>query len=141
MTDETMTIDKQSFKKMLDKNDADEARIIELEKERVKLYTVAIKTLEIIGMAENGKLKIKDGGLNIRNIISGAKPTISLLIHAQFSAKAEEKLRPFLAQFLNFLQVIYPIIHQKKGDLMSLFQGLVGYLANRAYVLAKSITG
>jgi len=109
MTDETMTIDKQSFKKMLDKNDADEARIIELEKERVKLYTVAIKTLEIIGMAENGKLKIKDGGLNIRNIISGAKPTISLLIHAQFSAKAEEKLGEKFAYFQDVIPLFEKI--------------------------------
>lgn len=109
MTDNTMTIDKQSFKKMLDKNDTDEARIIELEKERVKLYVVAIKTLEIIGMAENGKLKIKDGGFSMRSIISGAKPTMSLIIQAQFSEKAEEKLGEKFAYFKDVIPLFEKI--------------------------------
>lgn len=99
MTDETMTIDKQSFKKMLDKSDADEAQIKELLAERKQLYNAAIKTFEVIGMAENGKVKFEKGSFSVMSAVGSVKDILWLIGNAQFSDKAALKLSEKFSYF------------------------------------------
>lgn len=101
----------------IDKNDLNDIlnQIEGLKKERLKLYEAAIKTFEVIGMAENGKIKVKTGGLSFKDVLSGAKGTINLLIQAGFSKKAEEKLAEKFSYFKEMIPLFEKIEKEING--------------------------
>lgn len=115
MAENEIAIDKDDLKNIL--NQIEELKINEANyiKERLKLYEAAIKTFEVIGMAENGKIKVKTGGLSFKDVLSGAKGTINLLIQAGFSKKAEEKLAEKFSYFKEMIPLFEKIEKEING--------------------------
>lgn len=88
---EQITISKDKLNSLLDKIDEKEAEI-------QALYNGSIKVMELVGLAENGKIKsecFEEGANAIGEVIKGGSSIMSLVMQSQtpfIGKKAEAKL-------------------------------------------------
>lgn len=107
-----IVVKKEQLQQLLYVNKRHLAEKQELLQERKELYNGCIKIFEVIGLAENGKLKIS-GEVTIKQIIGGAKPTLMLLINSTWSSTAEEKIK----QKFSFLKELFPLFQKIDSEI------------------------
>ena len=111
MQEKEITIPESRLSHVLDTIEKQRYEILELQAEIKQLYDGCLKCFEVIGLAENGTVKLtKD--INIRTIISGSKPTLMLLINSMWSDSAVERISEKFA----FLKELMPLFEKISNE-------------------------
>lgn len=109
-----IVVKKEQLEQLLSVNKRLLAEKQELLAERKQLYHGCIKIFEVIGLAENGALKVSEE-VTIKHVIKGAKPTLMLLLNTMWSSTAEEQIKQ---KFL-FLKELFPLFEKMNNEIKS----------------------